>query len=112
MLVRMRRDLLQIDRCAIGDCPVLLVARSGPWATFEPQPCLSVGALAQRGIPLLGLVVQSTHPSPTTPAPGALTGAPVLGLSARPLASTPQPQTLLAALARLPSPWHEPTLET
>ena len=76
LLVPLRRDWLQIDQIAAWGLPVLLVARSG-LGTLN-HTLLSVEALRQRSIPLLGLVLNGPlHPdNPGTLA--ALAQAPVL----------------------------------
>ena len=76
LLVPLRRDWLQIDQLAALGLPVLLVARSG-MGTLN-HTLLSVQALRQRSIPLLGLVLNGPlHPdNPATLA--ALAQAPVL----------------------------------
>jgi dethiobiotin synthetase len=76
LLVPLRRDWLQIDQIAAWGLPVLLVARSG-LGTLN-HTLLSVEALRQRSIPLLGLVLNGPlHPdNPFTLA--ALAQAPVL----------------------------------
>jgi dethiobiotin synthetase len=76
LLVPLRRDWLQIDQLAAWGLPVLLVARSG-LGTLN-HTLLSVQALRQRSIPLLGLVLNGPlHPdNPSTLA--ALAQAPVL----------------------------------
>ena len=76
LLVPLRRDWLQIDQLAAWGLPVLLVARSG-LGTLN-HTLLSVQALRQRSIPLLGLVLNGPlHPdNPATLA--ALAQAPVL----------------------------------
>ena len=108
LLVPLRRDWLQIDQLATWGLPVLLVARSG-LGTLN-HTLLSVEALRQRSIPLLGLVLNGPlHPdNPTTLA--ALAQAPVLAqlpplepLTASGLAAQWQAQdlgrTLTAAIA-------------
>jgi len=75
---------------------VLLVARSG-LGTLN-HTLLSVEALAQRGIPLLGLVFNGPIHADNPSTLAALTGAPVLGCLP-PLASLTA-QTLAAA-------WHD-----
>jgi dethiobiotin synthetase len=76
LLVPLRRDWLQIDQIAAWGLPVLLVARSG-LGTLN-HTLLSVEALRQRSIPLLGLVLNGPlHPdNPATLA--ALAQSPVL----------------------------------
>jgi dethiobiotin synthetase len=113
LLVPLRRDWLQIDQLAAWGLPVLLVARSG-LGTLN-HTLLSVEALRQRSIPLLGLVLNgSLHPdNPATLA--ALTQAPVLAqlpplepLTAAGLAAQWQAQdlgrTLTAAINASPNP--------
>ena len=113
LLVPLRRDWLQIDQLATWGLPVLLVARSG-LGTLN-HTLLSVEALRQRSIPLLGLVLNGPlHPdNPTTLA--ALTQAPVLAqlpplepLTASGLAAQWQAQdlgrTLTAAMGAAPNP--------
>lgn len=108
LLVPLRRDWLQIDQLAAWGLPVLLVARSG-LGTLN-HTLLSVQALRQRSIPLLGLVLNGPlHPdNPATL--GALAQAPVLAqlpplepLTASGLAAQWQAQdlgrTLTAAIA-------------
>ncbi|NQV11034.1 MAG: dethiobiotin synthase [Cyanobacteria bacterium] len=103
LLVPLHRDLLQIEQVRHWGLPVLLVARSG-LGTLN-HTLLSVEALAQRGIPLLGLVFNGpAHPdNPSTLA--ALTGAPILGclpplatLSAHTLAAAWRDSGLAASL--------------
>ena len=76
LLVPLRRDWLQIEQIALWRLPVLLVARSG-LGTLN-HTLLSVEALRQRSIPLLGLVLNGPlHPdNPRTLA--ELAGVPVL----------------------------------
>jgi len=76
LLVPLRRDWLQIDQIAAWGLPVLLVARSG-LGTLN-HTLLSVEALRQRSIPVLGLVLNGPlHPdNPATLA--AFAQAPVL----------------------------------
>ena len=113
LLVPLRRDWLQIDQLAAWGLPVLLVARSG-LGTLN-HTLLSVQALRQRSIPLLGLVLNGPlHPdNPATLA--ALAQAPVLAqlpplepLTASGLAAQWQAQelgrTLKAAMGAGPTP--------
>ena len=113
LLVPLRRDWLQIDQLAAWGLPVLLVARSG-LGTLN-HTLLSVQALRQRSIPLLGLVLNGPlHPdNPATLA--ALAQAPVLAqlpplepLTASGLAAQWQAQdlgrTLKAAMGAGPNP--------
>ena len=113
LLVPLRRDWLQIDQLAAWGLPVLLVARSG-LGTLN-HTLLSVQALRQRSIPLLGLVLNGPlHPdNPATLA--ALAQAPVLAqlpplepLTASGLAAQWQAQdlgrTLKAAMGTGPNP--------
>ena len=113
LLVPLRRDWLQLDQLAAWGLPVLLVARSG-LGTLN-HTLLSVEALRQRSIPLLGLVLNGPlHPdNPTTLA--ALAQAPVLAqlpplepLTASGLAAQWQAQdlgrTLTAAMGAAPNP--------
>ena len=113
LLVPLRRDWLQIDQLAAWGLPVLLVARSG-LGTLN-HTLLSVQALRQRSIPLLGLVLNGPlHPdNPATLA--ALAQAPVLAqlpplepLTASGLAAQWQAQdlgrTLKAAMGTSPNP--------
>ena len=113
LLVPLRRDWLQIDQLAAWGLPVLLVARSG-LGTLN-HTLLSVQALRQRSIPLLGLVLNGPlHPdNPATLA--ALAQAPVLAqlpplepLTASGLAAQWQAQdlgrTLTAAMGAAPNP--------
>ena len=76
LLVPLRRDWLQIDQIATWGLPVLLVARSG-LGTLN-HTLLSLEALRQRSIPVLGLVLNGPpHPdNPRTLA--SLGGVPVL----------------------------------
>ena len=76
LLVPLRRDWLQIDQLQRWGLPVVLVGRSG-LGTLN-HTLLSVQALGQRGIPLLGLVLNGPiHPdNPRTLS--QLTGLPVL----------------------------------
>jgi dethiobiotin synthetase len=112
LLVPLRRDWLQIDQIAAWGLPVLLVARSG-LGTLN-HTLLSVEALRQRSIPLLGLVLNGPlHPdNPGTLA--ALAQAPVLAqlpplepLTAAGLAAQWQAQdlgrTLTAAISASPN---------
>lgn len=108
LLVPLRRDWLQIDQLAVWQRPVLLVARSG-LGTLN-HTLLSVEALRQRQIPLLGIILNGP-PHPDNPRTLAeLSGAPVLAelpplqpLTAQTLAEQWQAQglsrTLSAALA-------------
>jgi dethiobiotin synthetase len=64
LLVPLRRDWLQIQQLARWDLPVLLVARSG-LGTLN-HTLLSLEALRQRGITVLGLVLNGP-PHPDTP---------------------------------------------
>ena len=64
LLVPLRRDWLQIEQLARWGLPVLLVARSG-LGTLN-HPLLSLEALEQRGIPVLGLVLNGP-PHPDNP---------------------------------------------
>ena len=113
LLVPLRRDWLQIDQLAAWGLPVLLVARSG-LGTLN-HTLLSVQALRQRSIPLLGLVLNGPlHPdNPATLA--ALAQPPVLAqlpplepLTAAGLAAQWQAQelgrTLKAAMGAGPTP--------
>ena len=113
LLVPLRRDWLQIDQLAAWGLPVLLVARSG-LGTLN-HTLLSVQALRQRSIPLLGLVLNGPlHPdNPATLAD--LAQAPVLAqlpplepLTACGLAAQWQAQelgrTLKAAMGAGPTP--------
>ena len=113
LLVPLRRDWLQIDQLAAWGLPVLLVAHSG-LGTLN-HTLLSVQALRQRSIPLLGLVLNGPlHPdNPATLA--ALAQAPVLAqlpplepLTASGLAAQWQAQdlgrTLKAAMGTSPNP--------
>jgi dethiobiotin synthetase len=76
LLVPLRRDFLQIDQLQRWRLPVVLVGRSG-LGTLN-HTLLSVQALRQRGIPLLGLVLNGPiHPdNPRTLS--QLCGVPVL----------------------------------
>jgi dethiobiotin synthetase len=76
LLVPLRRDWLQIDQIQRWGLPVLLVARSG-LGTLN-HTLLSLEALRQRRLPVLGLVLNGPlHPdNPRTLA--ALGGVPVL----------------------------------
>ena len=113
LLVPLRRDWLQIDQLAAWGLPVLLVARSG-LGTLN-HTLLSVEALRQRSIPLLGLVLNGPlHPdNPATLA--ALAQAQVLAqlpplepLTASGLAAQWQAQdlgrTLTTAMGAAPTP--------
>ena len=61
LLVPLRRDRLQIDQMVAWNLPVLLVARSG-LGTLN-HTLLSLEALARRGLPVLGLVLNGPlHP--------------------------------------------------
>jgi dethiobiotin synthetase len=64
LLVPLRRDWLQIEQIAVWGLPVLLVARSG-LGTLN-HTLLSLEALARRGIPVLGLVLNG-EPHPDNP---------------------------------------------
>lgn len=59
LLVPLRRDRLQIEQIQAWGLPVLLVARSG-LGTLN-HTLLSLEALAQRRIPVLGLVLNGPH---------------------------------------------------
>ncbi len=108
LLVPLRRDWLQIDQLARWQLPVLLVARSG-LGTLN-HTLLSVEALRQRQIPLLGILLNGP-PHPDNPSTLAdLSGVPVLAqlpplqpLTAEALAQQWQEQdlghTLASALA-------------
>ncbi len=99
LLVPLRRDLLQIEQIRRWGLPVLLVARSG-LGTLN-HTLLSVEALRQRRIPLLGLVLNGPlHPdNPATLE--AFTGVPVLACL------PPLPALTAAALATF---WQESNL--
>ena len=76
LLVPLRRDWLQIDQIARWGLPVVLVARSG-LGTLN-HTLLSLEALRQRRIPVLGLVLNG-QPHPDNPRTLAeLGGVPVL----------------------------------
>ena len=76
LLVPLRRDWLQIDQVACWGLPVVLVARSG-LGTLN-HTLLSLEALRQRRIPVLGLVLNG-EPHPDNPRTLAeLGGVPVL----------------------------------
>ena len=64
LLVPLRRDWLQIEQIAVWGLPVLLVARSG-LGTLN-HTLLSLEALRQRSIPVLGLVLNGP-PHPDNP---------------------------------------------
>jgi dethiobiotin synthetase len=105
LLVPLRRDLLQIEQIQRWGLPVLLVARSG-LGTLN-HTLLSVEALRQRRIPLLGLVLNGP-PHPDNPATlEDLAAAPVLAclpplpaLTAEALAGLWQDTKLAEGLAR------------
>ena len=59
LLVPLNRDLLQIDQLACWKLPVLLVARAG-LGTLN-HTLLSIEALRNRKIPLLGLILNGPH---------------------------------------------------
>ncbi len=105
LLVPLRRDLLQIDQIRRWKLPVLLVARSG-LGTLN-HTLLSVEALRQRGIPLLGLVLNGPPHADNPATLLALTGAAVLAclpplprLDAETLAAQWQTTGLARSLAR------------
>jgi len=76
LLVPLRRDWLQIDQIAAWGLPVLLVTRSG-LGTLN-HTLLSLEALRQRSIPVLGLVLNGP-PHPDNPRTlESLGGVPVL----------------------------------
>ncbi len=76
LLVPLRLDWMQIDQLRLWNLPVLLVARSG-LGTLN-HTLLSVEALRQREIPLLGIVLNGP-PHPNNAATlNTLAGAPVL----------------------------------
>ena len=99
LLVPLRRDWLQIDQIAAWGLPVLLVARSG-LGTLN-HTLLSLEALRQRSIPVLGLVLNGPlHPdNPRTLE--AFGGVPVL-------AQLPPLEPLTASA--LQSQWHASAL--
>jgi dethiobiotin synthetase len=76
LLVPLRLDLLQIEQIQHWGLPVLLVARSG-LGTLN-HTLLSVEALRQRQIPLLGLVLNGPRHDNNTTTLEQLTGVPVL----------------------------------
>jgi dethiobiotin synthetase len=76
LLVPLRLDLLQIEQIQHWGLPVLLVARSG-LGTLN-HTLLSVEALRQRQIPLLGLVLNGPRHENNTTTLEQLSGAPVL----------------------------------
>ncbi|MCP9916831.1 dethiobiotin synthase [Cyanobium sp. ATX 6F1] len=76
LLVPLRLDWLQIDQLRLWNLPVLLVARSG-LGTLN-HTLLSVEALRQRGLSLLGIVLNGPpHPNNASTL-NALAGVPVL----------------------------------
>ena len=99
LLVPLRRDWLQIDQLAAWRLPVLLVARSG-LGTLN-HTLLSLEALRQRSIPVLGLVLNGPlHPdNPRTLE--AFGGVPVL-------AQLPPLEPLTASA--LQTQWHASAL--
>jgi len=70
------RTLLQIDQLAVWGLPVLLVARSG-LGTLN-HTLLSLEALRQRAIPVLGLVLNGPLHPDNPPTLEAIGGVPVL----------------------------------
>ncbi len=76
LLVPLRRDWLQIDQIASWGLPVLLVARSG-LGTLN-HTLLSLEALRQRSIPVLGLVLNGPPPPDNPRTLESLGGVPVL----------------------------------
>ncbi len=99
LLVPLRRDWLQIDQLATWGLPVLLVARSG-LGTLN-HSLLSVEALRQRGIPLLGLVLNGPLHADN---PGTLAT-----LAATPVLAQLPPLEPLSAAA-LAGQWHSQDL--
>ena len=77
LLVPLRLDLLQIEQLQRWQLPVLLVARSG-LGTLN-HTLLSLEALRQRGIPVLGVLLNGPpHPNNLATLE-QLAGAPILG---------------------------------
>ena len=76
LLVPLRRDRLQIEQIQAWGLPVLLVARSG-LGTLN-HTLLSLEALAQRCIPVLGLVLYGPHHADNPRTLAALGGVPLL----------------------------------
>jgi dethiobiotin synthetase len=70
------RTLLQIDQLTVWGLPVLLVARSG-LGTLN-HTLLSLEALRQRAIPVLGLVLNGPLHPDNPPTLEAIGGVPVL----------------------------------
>ena len=77
LLVPLRLDLLQIEQLQRWQLPVLLVARSG-LGTLN-HTLLSLEALRQRGIPVLGVLLNGPHHANNLSTLEQLAGAPVLG---------------------------------
>lgn len=76
LLVPLRRDRLQIEQIQVWGLPVLLVARSG-LGTLN-HTLLSLEALAQRRIPVLGLVLNGPPHADNPRTLAALGGVPLL----------------------------------
>jgi dethiobiotin synthetase len=76
LLVPLRRDRLQIEQIQAWGLPVLLVARSG-LGTLN-HTLLSLEALAQRRIPVLGLVLNGPPHADNPRTLAALGGVPLL----------------------------------
>lgn len=77
LLVPLRLDLLQIEQLLRWQLPVLLVARSG-LGTLN-HTLLSLEALRQRGIPVLGVLLNGPPHANNLTTLEQLAGAPILG---------------------------------
>jgi dethiobiotin synthetase len=77
LLVPLRLDLLQIEQLQRWQLPVLLVARSG-LGTLN-HTLLSLEALRQRGIPVLGVLLNGPPHANNLTTLEQLAGAPILG---------------------------------
>lgn len=77
LLVPLRLDLLQIEQLQRWQLPVLLVARSG-LGTLN-HTLLSLEALRQRGIPVLGVLLNGPPHANNLATLEQLAGAPMLG---------------------------------
>jgi len=77
LLVPLRLDLLQIEQLQRWQLPVLLVARSG-LGTLN-HTLLSLEALRQRGIPVLGVLLNGPPHANNLATLEQLAGAPILG---------------------------------
>jgi dethiobiotin synthetase len=88
LLVPLRRDRLQIEQLQTWGLPVLLVARSG-LGTLN-HTLLSLEALQQRRIPVLGVLFNGTPHADNPRTIADLAGVPVLGTLPPLAAITPQ----------------------